>query len=61
MIEHVLLVYIIHFENAQGRTTASKFISAILVFLCLGHTITKEIQTNSEQLQDFISESQSFM
>ena len=33
---------------AQRRTTSSKFFSAILVFLCLGHTKTKENRTNSE-------------
>ena len=35
------------------------FISVILAFLCLGHTKTKENQTNTE-LQAFISEPQTF-
>ena len=35
------------------------FISVILVFLCLGHTKTKENQTNTE-LQAFISDPQTF-
>ena len=41
------------------RTTPSKFIFAILFFLCLGHTKTKENQTDSEP-QWFICEPQHF-
>ena len=40
---------------SQRRTTAPKFISAILVLLYLSHTKTKENQTNSEP-QALISE-----
>ena len=36
-------------------TNAAKFISVILVFLCLGHTKTKKKQTNSEPQRLIIS------
>ena len=50
----------IEFDELERRTTAPKFILAILVFLCLGHTKTKETQTNSK-LQALISEPQKFV
>ena len=50
----------IEFDESQRRTTAPKFILTILVFLCLGHSKTKETQTNSK-LQALISEPQNFV
>ena len=34
-------------ESSTMKSPAPKFISAMLVFLCLGHTKTKENQMNS--------------
>ena len=47
-------------QSFSGWFTGPKFISAILIFLRLGHTKTKEIQINSEP-QDFISELPNFV
>ena len=38
-------------ESSTMKNPAPKFISAMLVFLCLGHTKTKENQMNSELLR----------
>ena len=48
------VIYIVAIYLQKGL-----FISVILVSLCLGHTKTKENQTNTE-LQAFISEPQTF-
>ena len=51
-----------NYQNlAQRRTASPKFIWAISVFLCLGHTKSNENQKDSElqgltgELQDFVS------